>query len=123
MHLVRSLKAVALAHAAAVVLQPVLAGLYLDGSITPIRIHQHTAYVAFALATAQLLLATMWWRSRRSAGPMIGSAAIVGAESVQFALGYSRLMTGHVPLGIAIFAGTVAFTVWAVGVRSTEVTA
>jgi hypothetical protein len=56
-----------------------------------------------------LLLATIWWRTGgRWTAPTV-SLLIVAGEVVQIAMGYSRQLAIHVPLGIALVAVSVAF--------------
>ncbi|MER7248230.1 hypothetical protein [Kribbella sp. NPDC000426] len=99
-------------HAVAICLQPVFAGIYLDGSPGGIRMHEPTGLAIVFLGLAQLLAATIWWRAggRWQAVPV--SLVIWAGEVVQVVMGYSRQLAIHIPLGIALVASTVAFAVW-----------
>jgi hypothetical protein len=125
MKLLRVLRLVAVAHAVAVGLQPVLAGVYLNGSSTANRIHEPLGNAVALLCLTQLLVATIWWRTGGRLTAVLATAGILAAESVQIGMGYSRQLALHVPLGIAIVAATVALTLWMFGraPRSTEVVA
>ena len=50
---------------------------------------------------------------RRPAWPALASGALVVAETVQVALGQSRVIAPHMPLGMAIFGASALLTVWA----------
>ncbi|MFC6159209.1 hypothetical protein [Kribbella jiaozuonensis] len=99
-------------HAVAICLQPIFAGIYLDGSPSGIRMHEPTGLAIVFLGLAQLLIATIWWRTggRPAAAGM--SLLIFVGEVVQVSIGYSRQLAIHIPLGIALVAGTVALAVW-----------
>ena len=99
-------------HALGVCLQPVFAGVYLDGSPAGMRMHEPTGLVVVALGIVQLLVATFWWRAGgRWVAPSAG-LVIVAGEVVQVAMGYSRQLAIHIPLGVALVASAVAFAVW-----------
>ncbi|TDO49178.1 hypothetical protein EV643_106147 [Kribbella sp. VKM Ac-2527] len=125
MKLLGVLRLVAVTHAIAVGLQPVLAGVYLNGSSTANRIHEPLGNTIALLCITQLLVATIWWRTGGRLTAVLATAGILAAESVQIGMGYSRQLALHVPLGIAIVAATVALTLWMFGrtPRSTEVVA
>ena len=106
------LRVVAGVHAVGVCLQPVFAGVYLNGSPAGMRMHEPTGLALVFVGIAQLLVATFWWRSGgRWAAPAVSLLIVVG-EVVQVAMGYSRQLAIHIPLGIALVASTVAFAVW-----------
>ncbi|MEV8374670.1 hypothetical protein AB0P21_18155 [Kribbella sp. NPDC056861] len=106
------LRLLAVLHAVAVCLQPVLAGLYLNGSSAAIRLHEPIGLALAFLALGQLLLATIYWRSGGRASAVLASLLLLTAEAVQIAMGYSRQLALHIPLGIAIVAIACAFAVW-----------
>jgi hypothetical protein len=99
-------------HALAICLQPVFAGVYLDGSPAGVRMHEPIGLALAFLGLAQLLLATIWWRTGGRWTAPAASLLIMAGEVVQIAMGYSRQLAIHVPLGIALVAATVAFAFW-----------
>jgi hypothetical protein len=121
------LKVVAPAHAVAVCLQPVLAGAYLNGSGSALRIHEPIGLGVVFLCLGQLLIATIYWRAGGRGWPALLTAAMLAAEAVQVSMGYTRNLALHIPLGIALLGTTVAFAVWtwrpAARVRRTDRTA
>ncbi|MFF0264872.1 hypothetical protein [Kribbella sp. NPDC004536] len=106
------LRVVAGLHAVAVCLQPVLAGVYLDGSPAGMRMHEPTGLVLVALGAIQLLAATFWWRRGGRWTAAAAGLLIVVGEVVQVSMGYSRQLAIHIPLGVALVASAVAFAIW-----------
>ncbi|QNE18896.1 hypothetical protein F1D05_14495 [Kribbella qitaiheensis] len=106
------LRVVALTHAVAVCLQPVLAGSYLNGSGTAVRIHEPIGLSVAFLCLGQLLIATMWWRGGGRGRAVLLTAGILVAEVVQVSMGYTHNLVLHIPLGIALVGSTIAFAVW-----------
>ena len=107
-----ALRLVAGVHAVAICLQPVFAGIYLNGSGAAMRMHEPIGLALTFTGLFQLLIATNWWRS---GGRMLAPAAtllITLGEGIQVAMGYTRQLAIHIPLGIALVAGAVAFAVW-----------
>jgi hypothetical protein len=109
LHVLRALSGL---HAVVICLQPVLAGVYLNGSPAGLRMHEPTGHALAYLGLAQLLAATIWWRrGGRWTAPAV-SLLILAGESVQIGMGYDRQFAIHVPLGIALVATTVVFAFW-----------
>jgi hypothetical protein len=107
-----ALRLVAAVHAIAICLQPILAGVYLNGSGTAIRIHEPIGMAVATIAIVQLLPATIWWRSGgRFAAPLVSLLVLIG-ESVQIGMGYNRDLSLHLPLGIALVGTVVGFALW-----------
>lgn len=117
-----ALRLVALTHAVAICLLPVLAGVYLNGSSAAIRIHEPLGMAVAVIGLVQLILATLWWRSGGRPTAALVSLLIVLGEILQSIVGHTRDMAVHVPLAIALVAGTVSFAVWTFR-RPAEVTA
>lgn len=106
------LRAAAALHAVVICLQPVFAGIYLDGSPGGMRMHEPTGLAVVFLGLAQLLIATIWWRTGGRWQAAAVSLLILIGEVVQAAMGYSRQLAIHIPLGIALVGGTVAVAFW-----------
>jgi hypothetical protein len=107
-----ALRLVAATHAVAICLQPILAGVYLNGSGGALRIHEPLGLTVATIAIVQLLAATVWWRSGgRLAAPLVSLLVLIG-ESVQLGMGYSRDLALHIPLGITLVGAVVAFAFW-----------
>jgi hypothetical protein len=111
MKVLNALRVTAGVHALAICLQPVFAGVYLNGSPSGLRMHEPIGLALAFLGLGQLLLALIWWRTGgRWTAPVV-SLLIMAGEVFQIAMGYSRQLAMHVPLGIALVAITVAFAV------------
>jgi hypothetical protein len=106
------LRLVAATHAIAICLQPILAGVYLNGSGGALRIHEPLGLAVTFTGLFQLLVATIWWRSGgRLLAPALSLLIMLG-EGFQVGMGYSRQLALHIPLGIALVAASVAFAFW-----------
>ena len=107
-----ALRVVSGVHAVAICLQPLFAGIYLNGSGSGMRMHEPLGLALTFTGLLQLLVATIWWRSGgRAVAPAVSLLIMLG-EAVQVAMGYSRQLAIHIPLGIALVATTVAFAFW-----------
>ena len=107
------MRLVAVTHATAAFLQPVLAGSYLSGSPGAIRGHEAVAQSLSVVAIIQLLAATIYWRPGGGRGwPLLATLAIFGAEGYQIGLGYNRELAVHIPLGVSIVFASCAFAIW-----------
>ncbi|NUR91362.1 MAG: hypothetical protein HOY71_45440 [Nonomuraea sp.] len=95
------------AHTAAVVGQPVFAGVYLTGDYDSLRLHAMGADVVTSLGYVQLVVAILVWVRLRRAGPFAGTLAVVAAETVQYFAGLQGALWLHVPLGVMTVAGLV----------------
>jgi hypothetical protein len=105
------LRVSAAVHALASCLQPLLAGIYLNGSPGGVRMHEAVGLSLPALGLIQLLAATMWWRGGgRWTAPAV-SLLILAGEGLQIGIGYGRSLALHAPLGVALVVVTVAFAI------------
>jgi hypothetical protein len=112
------LRLVAVTHAIAICLQPILAGVYLNGSGGALRIHEPVGMAVGTIALIQLLVATIWWRSGgRLAAPLV-SLLVLAGEGNQVSLGYSGDLAFHLPLGIALVTTAVIFAFWTLRQRA-----
>lgn len=107
-----ALRLVAATHATAICLQPILAGVYLNGSGGAIRIHEPLGLALTVTGLFQLLVATIWWRSGgRIVAPAVSLLIMIG-EGFQVGMGYSRDLALHLPLGITLVGAVVGFAFW-----------
>lgn len=106
------LRVTATVHLVLVLAQPVLAGLFLTGNVDAINVHAGVAgglgFTALALVAAAIAYVVR--RGRLWVLPvMVVQFLAIGA---QMALGFSRALGGHVPLGVAIVSVSVLLAVW-----------
>jgi hypothetical protein len=106
------LRVVAVTHAAAACLQPVLAGSYLSGQGAAMRMHEPVGLGLAFVALTQLLTAMIYWRSGGPGWPALLSLAVVAAESVQISMGFARELAVHIPLGVGIVMTALVFAGW-----------
>jgi len=106
------LRVTATVHLVLVLAQPVLAGLFLTGSVDAITAHAGVAGVLgiTALALVAASIAYVVRRGRLWVLPV--TVAQFLAIGFQMALGYSRTLGGHVPLGVAIASVSLLVAVW-----------
>jgi hypothetical protein len=96
-------------------LQAVFAGQMLSGTFGALQWHQNNAALAdmvlFAAIPAALLLR---WPGRGPLWPVFAVLGLLVLSYTQSALGFARLLTVHVPLGVAVIlaAGTLAVWSW-----------
>ena len=93
--------------------QAVLAGSFLSGHSGALDLHALNATATGLTAVAQTVAALLLWRPGGGPGwPALASAELFAAEAGQMARGYGRVLAVHVPLGVAVIAGTLLMLVW-----------
>ncbi|MFI0352664.1 hypothetical protein [Actinomadura sp. 9N407] len=108
-----TLRLSATGHLAGVLLQAALAGMFVTGDVGMLAWHRNNAGVTHALLYVQSVAAVLLWRPGRGPSwPAWASGALVAAETAQVALGQSRVIAAHIPLGMAIFGVSALLTVW-----------
>jgi hypothetical protein len=108
-----ALRIVAVAHALAVLAQPVLAGSYLSGELDALSLHSLNAHVLSGLGVFQLIAAVVFvWGGRGRTWPLYATVGFVLAEQVQVGVGFEGLLAVHIPLGVSIVSLQVLLTVW-----------
>lgn len=106
------LRLIAVLHAVAICLQPIAIGIYLNGSTTGLKIHEPVGTALAFVGLGQLIVAIVYWRcGGRLLAPAI-ALLILSAESVQIAMGYTKQLAIHIPLGVALIGSTVCFAAW-----------
>lgn len=109
----RSLLRIAvLIHTFAVAVQPFLAGAYLDGSSGAMTGHEPLGLATAIVAIGQLLAAVLYWRpGGGGAGPAAIALVLLAADGFQVAMGYTRALAVHIPLGVGIVVLSVGFAI------------
>lgn len=101
-------------HALLMAAQPMSIGRFLEGEFGMLKVH--SAMGGIGVLTAWLLIpaAVLLWRpARLGAGPLAWSLAMSFAVPAQVALGHTRSVGIHIPLGVSIVAVAVGLAVWA----------
>lgn len=92
--------------ALAVLGQAVLAGMFVTGDVGMLTIHGFNAIVVVVAALLYAVAGIVLARKDRAARRLITLGAVMFLLAfVQIALGGSRVLAVHIPLGVALFAG------------------
>ncbi|GGT84772.1 hypothetical protein [Streptomyces violascens] len=111
---IRLLRATAVLFLLDSLLQAALAGLFVTGDVGLLAWHAANAQMLSALVVVQTIAAVVIWRSLRGPWwPPALTVGLLGLLSIQQGLGESRMLGGHIPLGMAIFGTGAALTYWA----------
>ncbi|HEX6682152.1 MAG TPA: hypothetical protein VF062_05130 [Candidatus Limnocylindrales bacterium] len=95
-----------------VLVQPVLAGLFVTGDVGMLTAHSITASFLAALAFFQIVAAIVVWRPGRGpAWPIWASVASFLLLEIQAGLGYARAVGAHIPFGVLLFGLSVAMLI------------
>lgn len=110
----RALRIVITVHALDAFAQAVLAGGFLNGYYGLLGLHRYNAILGVViLGYLQLAVAILYWRPGRGRGwPALACLGISAAESLQIVFGFERMLSVHVPLGVAIVMIMTIMTIW-----------
>ncbi|MEU8276283.1 hypothetical protein AB0C08_18435 [Microbispora bryophytorum] len=92
---------------AAIVAQPVFAGVYLSGDYDSLRWHAAGADIVTSIGYLQVVVAIVVWVRLRQAWPFLATLALVAAETVQYFAGLNGALWLHIPLGVMTVAALV----------------
>jgi len=107
------LRVLAVLHSLSLIFQPTLAGMYLDGDVDALALHELNGSVLSGLGVLQLVAAIVYvWAGRGRRWPLWASLGLVLAEQVQSGLGYGSVVAIHIPLGVSVIAMQILLTVW-----------
>jgi hypothetical protein len=101
--------------AALAVTQVALAGSFLSGHYPVLRWHFVTGMVMLAVALLQAVAVLLPGRRQRPRSMLIAGLVLPVVVAVQGALGMSRVLGLHVPLGVLIVVGIFRIVAWAWG--------
>lgn len=94
--------------------QPIFAGEFLSGTYSALQLHRENAtYSGIAVLIAAGTAVLLRWPGRGPWWPMIACVGLFGLIAGQIVLGFARLVTIHVPLGVAIIVLAIGLTAWA----------
>ncbi|HWM03052.1 MAG TPA: hypothetical protein VNP92_12045 [Actinophytocola sp.] len=107
------LRVFAVLHSLCAIGQPMFAGMYLDGDVDALTIHEINGSAVAALGVAQLVASIVYvWGGHGRRWPMWSSLGLVLVEEVQSGLGYEGAVAIHIPLGVSFIAMQILLTVW-----------
>jgi hypothetical protein len=94
------------------VAQPLSIGRYLDGDYDMIGLHSGNAILLVLITTAAGTVALVWWLTGGHPGPLVALGVLWFAVGLQIGMGFSRNLSVHIPLGVAIVAAALALAAW-----------
>jgi hypothetical protein len=94
--------------------QAVFAGQFLSGTFGAVDTHRENATVAGIVVLAAALAAVpIRWPGQGPSWPILACLGLFGLIALQMRLGFARVLTVHVPLGVAIIVLAVLLVIWA----------
>ena len=102
--------------AAAIMLfnQAVFAGQFLDGAFPQLLVHRENAtYAGIVVIVSAIAAVLQRWPGRGPWWPIVASVGIFGLIAVQIVLGFARVISIHIPLGVATIMLAAGLAVWA----------
>lgn len=97
---------VAIIHAVMVVIQPITAGMSMDGDTFALDLHYWNGMSIMTVAVIQLILGVLWFKPGGGPSRAITiSLVLLALEVAQFLIGDSGHMAIHLPLGIILLFG------------------
>lgn len=107
------LRWIAVTHSLVMLLQPVLAGIYLSGEVDALASHGINALIVTGVGAFQLFAAIPYvWKGRGPWWALNATIAVVLITEVQVGMGFGRLVAVHIPLGVSLIASQILLTVW-----------
>ncbi|WP_236791771.1 hypothetical protein [Amycolatopsis sp. GM8] len=95
--------------------QAVFAGQFLSGSFGSLQVHRDNAtYAGISVLVSAVAGVLVRWPGRGPWWPLLGCLGIFAMVALQIVLGFARLLTVHVPLGVAtiLLAAALAVRAW-----------
>lgn len=94
--------------------QAVFAGQFLSGTFGALHTHRENATIAGIVVLGAALAAVLIrWPGRGPIWPIFACLGLFGLVALQIVLGFARVLTVHVPLGVSIIVLAVLLVIWA----------
>jgi len=94
--------------------QAVFAGRFINGDYGAVATHSTGAGVMEFVLVVEVIAAVLLWRPGRGPGwPILAALGLFLLVGVQIALGFTRALAVHVPLGVTIIVLDILMLVWA----------
>jgi hypothetical protein len=112
--ILRTLRWGSTAYLVDVLLQAVLAGLFVTGDVGLLSWHEINAFVNSGLLGVVLLAGILLWRPVRGPWwPAVAMLALLVVVQVQLQFGYERELVWHISVGVLMFGVASVLTAWA----------
>jgi hypothetical protein len=106
------LRGLVLLTAVLVLLQPVSAGLFVTGNVEMLGLHSAGHIFISLVLLLQMVAAVLIWRPGRGpAWPIWATVGMFLLVGMQAGLGYVRMLSLHIPLGVLTFGLSVAMLI------------
>lgn len=94
--------------------QSIYAGQFLSGMFGALHTHRENATAAgIVVLVAAMAAVPIRWPGRGPLWPLLACLGLFALIGGQIALGFLRLLTIHIPLGVTIIALAVLLAIWA----------
>ena len=94
--------------------QAVFAGQFLSGSYDSLHVHRENAtFAGISVLITTVAAVLQRWPGRGPWWPILACLGLFGLIGLQIVLGFSRAISLHIPLGVAIILLATALAVWA----------
>jgi heme A synthase len=94
--------------------QAVFAGQFLSGTFGALQTHRDNAtFSGIAVLIAAACAVFVRWPGKGPVWPLFASLGLFALIAVQIVLGFARLLTVHIPVGVAIIVLTARLVLWA----------
>ncbi|WP_067126268.1 hypothetical protein [Microtetraspora malaysiensis] len=94
--------------------QAVFAGQFLSGTFAALHTHRENATAAgIAVLVAAVAAIPIRWPGGGPFWPVLACLALFGLVALQIVLGFARMLTVHIPLGVSIIFLAVVLVHWA----------
>lgn len=102
-------------------LQPVLAGLFLDGELDAIAVHSLSGSMLVLTDIVQAVVALIYvLAGRGKLWPLLLTIVMWMPIGIQIGMGHSRDMLVHIPLGVTLLVLQVVLFVWLCGKSASQ---
>ena len=106
------LRIAATAHLVLALAQPVLAGLFLTGSVDAIQVHSVLGAAMALTGQALIVSAIAYVVARGRLWVLPAMVVLFLAVGLQIGMGHARVLQLHVPLGVAIVTASALLAIW-----------
>ena len=92
--------------------QAVFAGQFLSGSYPALHTHRENAtFAGVAVLVSTVAAVVLRWRGRGPRWPILACVGIFALIGLQIVLGFARMLSLHIPLGVVIIMLAIAVAV------------